>query len=143
MFLLFCFPKLPKIDNNYLWPIIALVSACLLKIINALLLLLVLLLLLYTYKFENAIKNFKLVYQYVNYYFLFTGYSFWLIIFVIVAYVKTTQMVETTTDCYAIVVLRCDDRKLTARQLTVATLMFLSAFLLFRVFGICFCLYYY
>lgn len=75
--------------------------------------------------------------------FLFTGYSFWLIIFVIVAYVKTTQMFETTTDCYAIVVLRCDDRKLTARQLTVATLMFLSAFLLFRVFGICFCLYYY
>lgn len=138
--------KMPKIDKNYLWPIIALMSACLLKIINALLLLLVLLL-LYTYKFENAIKNFKLVYQYVNYYFLFTGYSFWLIVFVIVivAYVKQHKVkCETTTDSYAIVVLNCDDRKLTARQLTVAALTFLSAFLLlFRVFGICFCLYYY
>lgn len=86
--------KMPKIDKNYLWPIIALMSACLLKIINALLLLLVLLL-LYTYKFENAIKNFKLVYQYVNYYFLFTGYSFWLIVFVfvivIVAYINNTK----------------------------------------------------
>lgn len=77
MILLFCFPKLPKIDNNYLWPIIALVSACLLKIINALLLLLVLLL-LYTYKFENAIKNFKLVYQYVNYYF----FVYWILFLV-------------------------------------------------------------
>lgn len=146
MFLLFCFPKLPKIDNNYLWPIIALVSACLLKIINALLLLLVLLLLLYTYKFENAIKNFKLVYQYVNYYFLFTGYSFWLIVFVIVivAYVKQHKCLRRQlTAMRSLCCVAMTESWQLGNSQSPLSCFFLSAFLLFRVFGICFCLYYY